>query len=64
MKTDILKSDFDGLLSSASNHPSAKLVATVAETASWCRLWAIALDLGMQGTCGLQTLLKELSQNF
>ena len=32
MKTDIIKSDFEALLSSASNHPSAKLVATVAET--------------------------------
>ena len=64
MKTDIIKSDFEALLSSASNNPSAKLVATVAETTSWCRLWDIALDRGMQGTRGLQTLLKELSQNF
>ena len=64
MKTDIIKSDFEALLSSASNHPSAKLVATVAETTSWCRLWDIALDRGMQGTCGLQTLLKQLSRRI
>ena len=61
MKTEILKSDFEALLSSASNHPSAKLVATVAETTSWCRLWVV-LDHGVQGTLGLQTLLKELSR--
>ena len=64
MKTDIIKSDFEALLSSASNHPSAKLVATVAETTSWYRLWDIALDRGMQGTSGLQTLLKELSHRI
>ena len=60
MKMDIyiIKSDSEALLSSASNDPSAKLVATVAETTSWCRLWDIALDRGMQGTRVLQTLLK------
>ena len=63
-KTDIIKSDFEALLSSASNHPSARLVATVAETTSWCRLWDIALDRGMHGTRGLQTLLKELSHRI
>ena len=57
----LLKSDFEALLSSASNHPSAKLVTTVAETTSWCQLWDIALDHGVQGTHSMQTLLKELS---
>ena len=61
MKTDIIKSDFEVLLSSAVAHPSAKYVATVAETTSWCRLWDIALDRGVQGTRGMQSLLKELS---
>ena len=62
MKTDIIKSDFEVLLSSAVTHPSAKYVATVAETTSWCRLWDIALDRGVQGTRGMQSLLKELSR--
>ena len=61
MKTDIIKSDFEGLLSSAATPPSAKYVATVAETTSWCRLWGLALDRGVQGTRGMQSLLKELS---
>ena len=34
MKTDIIKSDFEVLLSSAATHPSAKYVATVVETTS------------------------------
>ena len=62
MKADILKSDFEMLLLSAATHPSAKLVATVAETTSWCRLWDITLNRGVWGTCSLQTLLKELSR--
>ena len=64
MKMDLIKSDFEALLSFASNHPSAKLVATVAETTSWCRLWDIALDLGVQGMHSLQTLLKEPSRTM
>ena len=57
MKTDIIKSDW-GLASSAAIHFSAKYVATVAETTSWCQLWDIALDHGVQGTRGMQSLLK------
>ena len=64
MKTDIIKSDFEVLLSSAATHPSAKYVATVVETTSWCRLWDLALDRGVQGTCGVQSLLKELSREI
>ena len=64
MKTDIIKSDFEVLLSSAATHPSAKYVATVVETTSWCRLWDLALDRGVQGTCGVQSLLKELSRQI
>ena len=58
MKTDIIKSDFEVLVSSAAIHPSAKYVAIVAETASWY----MALDRGVQGTRGMQSLLKELSR--
>ena len=48
----------------AATHPSAKYVATVAETTSWCRLWDLALDRGVQGTCGMQSLLKNLVVKF
>ena len=64
MKQEILKSDFEALLSSAATHPSAKYVAEVAKTTSWCRLWDLALDRGVQGTRGLQTLLKTLSRRI
>ena len=64
MKQEILKSDFEALLSSTATHHSARYVAEVAKTTSWCRLWDSALDRGVQGTHGLQTLLKTLSQRI
>ena len=64
MKQEILKSDFEALLSSTATHHSARYVAEVAKTTSWCRLWDSALDRGVQGTRGLQTLLKTLSQRI
>ena len=36
IKMDVIKSDFEALPSSASTHPSVKLVTAVAETTSWC----------------------------
>ena len=64
MKADILKSDFEMLLSSAATHPSAKLVATVAETTSWCQLWDIALDCGAGNTRPANFAKTAQSQNF
>ena len=64
MKTEILKSDFEALLSSASDHPSSKLVATVAETTSWCWLWDIALDRDVQETRPANLAKRAQSQNF
>ena len=61
-KSAILEADFDTLLSCVSNHHPAKFVASVAQTTSWCKLWDIALDRGVQGTRGLQTLLLERSR--
>ena len=63
-KKEILKSDLEALLSCSATHPSAKYVAIVAKATSWCRLWDLALDRGVQGTRGLQTLLKELSRRI
>ena len=58
----ILKADFDALLSASINHPSAKHIVTMATETSWCCLWDIALEHGVQGTRRLQLLLKELSR--
>ena len=63
-KKDIIKSDYDSLFSSATTHPSAKHVATIAKLTSWLRLWDLAqwaLDRGVHSTRCLQTLLKALS---
>ena len=43
------------------HHPTASLVASVAKNTSWCRPCNVALDCGVQGTHGLKSLLKELS---
>ena len=64
MRKEIIRSDFDVLLRSAATHPSAKYIASVAEVTSWCRLWDLALDRGILGTRGLQTLLKVLSHRI
>ncbi len=61
-KATILKADFNALLSASINHPSAKYIATVATETSWCHLWDIALERGVQGTRRLQLLLKDLSR--
>ena len=60
-KQDILRSDYERLLLVSSTHPSAKHVATVAQSTSWSRLWDMALDHGIKGIQGLQLLLKMLS---
>ena len=64
MRQEILMSDFEALLSSTSTHHPAKYIADVAKTTSWCRLWDAALDRGVWGTRGLQTLVKTLSRKI
>ena len=61
-KSNLISRDFELLLEHSHSHQNAKLVAEVAQTTSWCRLWDIALDRGVKGTRGLQTLLRELSR--
>ena len=53
-KADILKADFAALLTASINHPSARYIVTVATETSWCLLWDIALERGVQGTRRLQ----------
>ena len=64
MRQEILMLDFEALLSSTTTHHPAKYIADVAKTTSWCQLWDAALDQGVQGTRGLQTLVKTLSQKI
>ena len=64
MKKEIVRADFDTLLSTATTHPSAKYVATVAKDTSWCQLWDLALNHGVSGSPSLQSLLKVLSQRI
>ena len=45
-KKPLLKKDFD-LLASSMTHSSARLVASVATSTSWCPLWDLALDRGI-----------------
>ena len=62
-KEAVLSKDFTNLLStSLSNHLSTKLVASVAESSSWRRLWDLALDKGGKGTQSMQFLFKGLSR--
>ena len=52
--------DFEIPLEQSSIHKTAKITASVAKTTSWCCLWDIALDYGVKGTQGLQSLLREM----
>ena len=62
-KKAILRKYFTNLLStSLSNHPSTKLVASVAESSSWRRLWDLSLDKGGKRTRSMQFLFKALSR--
>ena len=59
-KCHLITKDFELLLEHSLSHKTAKIVASVAKTTSWCRLWDTALDCGVKGTRGLQTLLREM----
>ena len=59
-KSHLITKDFKLLLEHSLSHKTAKIVASVAKTTSWCRLWDTALDCGVKGTRGLQTLLREM----
>ena len=61
-RSNLISRDFQLLIEHSLSHKTAKLVAAVAQTTSWCRLWDIALDRGVKGTRGLQALLRELSR--
>jgi len=62
LKSSIQDEVRDSLLSSASNHPSAHLVAKIEAKVPWCQLWDRALDLGTRGTEQLQRIVHLLAQ--
>ena len=59
-KSHLITKDFELLLEHSLSHKTAKIVAFVAKTTSWCRLWDSVLDCGVKGTRGFQTLLTEM----
>ena len=62
LKSSVLDKDRESLLSSATTHPTAHLVAKVATNISWRLLWDQALDYGPRGTAHLQRIVHLLSQ--
>ena len=61
-KSNLFDRDIVNLIASSLNHPSAHLVASVAQSVSWCRLWDLALDRGVRGTNQLQRIVYHLSR--
>ena len=61
-KKEVLSKDYNKLLiDSLSDHPSTKLIASIAKLSSWMRIWNLTLDKGKKGTRLMQHLFKELS---
>ena len=58
----IVKMDWEKCLCDAQSHQSTHVVAEIASSTSWLKLWDMALDHGQQGTLSLQTLFRELSR--
>ena len=62
LKKNILKVDGDTCVSTASQHSSAALAASVSSNVSWLKLWDMALDYGPRGTAALQALYCTLTK--
>ena len=58
----IVEIDWEKCLCDAKNHQSTQIVAEIASSTSWLKLWDMALDHGQQGTLSLQALFRELSR--
>ena len=43
------------------NHPSTKLIASIAKLSSWMRIWDFTVDTGKKGTCVMQ---QEVSSHL
>lgn len=60
-KPFIIEKDMSTLKTSALQHKSAHLVASI-PTVTWTRLWDMALDRGSFGTSHLQRLVCQLAR--
>ena len=61
VKRDILKVDWETCLSTASRHGSTAVAANISSSASWMKLWDMALDHGPRSTAALQALYSTLT---
>ena len=62
VKRRILKINWDACLSTASQHDSTAVAATISSNVSWIKLWDRALDHGPRGTAALQALYRALTR--
>ena len=58
----IAETDWERCLCDAKNHQSTRIVAEIASSTSWLKLWDMSLDHGQQGTLSLQAVFRELSR--
>ena len=62
LKKRILMTDWETCISTASQHNSTSVAANICRSASWLRLWDLALDYGPRGTAALQALYRTLTR--
>ena len=61
-KSILIKVDWETCLSEATQHNSTAVAASIYHSASWLRLWDMALDHGPRGTAALQALYRRLTR--
>ena len=54
--------EWETCISTASQHNSTAVAANICRSASWLRLWDMALDYGPRGTAALQALYRTLTR--
>ena len=58
LKKRVIQADQSLLLDKAKKHPSQSLVAHVASSVGWMKIWDMTLDHGPGGTTALLSILK------
>ena len=58
LRKRVIQADQSLLLDKAKEHPSQSLVAHVASSVGWMKIWDMALDHGPGGTTALLSILK------
>ena len=62
VKKHILKVDWETCVSTAGQRSSTIVAARISSSASWLKLWDVALDHGPQGTSALQPLYRTITK--